>query len=71
MALHWITNSFKIQEGRQIIRTDRGRWINVMAGACEKFLLITSNFSMKWKARSSTESEDMGEVGYPRTVEKV
>lgn len=55
--------------GRELEQTEVDEY--VMAGACEKFLLITSNFSMKWKARSSTESEDMGEVGHPRRVEKV
>lgn len=42
LALHWIVNRFKTQEGRQRIwSTVRGRWINVMVGACEKFLLIS------------------------------
>lgn len=32
----------------------------MLLGACEKFLLITFNFFTKWKARSSTASEDGG-----------
>lgn len=43
----------------------------MMMGAFEKLLLITSNVSMKWKVRSSTESENVGEVGHLRRVEKV
>lgn len=43
-----------------------------MLGACEKFLLITLNFFAKWKARSSTASDDGGgEVGHLRRAEKV
>lgn len=65
LASHWIMSAFKIQKGRQRIRkTDRGIWVHVMMGAFDK-LLITSNIS-----RSSTESEDMREVGHLRRVEK-
>lgn len=69
---HWVMSSFKIQKGRQRIRkTYRGRWVHVMMGAFEKLLLVISNLSLKWKARSSTESEDVGEVGHLRRIEKV
>lgn len=41
-------------------------------GVREKFLLIASNFSMKWKARPLAWSEKGGEeVGYLRKVKKV
>lgn len=44
----------------------------MLLGACEKFLLITFNFFTKWKARSSTASEDGGgEVGHLMRAEKV